>query len=401
MKNIILTHARIAADQMIESGYVWIKGNQIHKLGEMKDCPPLESADEIINCEKAEWVIPGMIDVHIHGAGGSDVMDATSEALETMAKLLPEEGTTSFLATTITSPKPNIEAALENTAKYMAKKNQQGQAEIIGIHLEGPFINKEKKGAQPEEHIIKPNVSLFEKWQKLSNDAIKLVTLAPELDGEHALIRHLADTGVVASMGHTSANYEEVKQAVRSGLSHVTHLYNGMSGVHHREPGAAGSALLMDELMVEVIPDGIHSHPDMVKLAYRTKGANHLVLITDSMRAKCLKNGTYDLGGQEVQVENGRAVLESGSLAGSVLKLSEGRRNMQQWTKASIEELVTMTSVNPAKELGIFNSKGSLAEGKDADIVLVDEEGDILVTICRGEVAFQKPGHSFIDVNAK
>ncbi|MDR7079475.1 N-acetylglucosamine-6-phosphate deacetylase [Neobacillus niacini] len=391
MKTIVLIHARIAAEtNVIENGYLVIKGNNIEAVGDMENCPSLEHADRVINCEQAEWVIPGMIDVHIHGAGGSDVMDGTPNALETMARLLPAEGTTSFLATTTTSPKESIEKALTNAGEFIFAENIPGQAEIIGIHLEGPFINKEKKGAQNEDYILEPNVELFKKWQNLSNNSIKLVTLAPELDGDLALTRHLVETDVIASMGHTSASFEQVKEAVEKGVSHVTHLYNGMSPLHHREPGALGGALLHNELMVELIADGIHSHPEMLKLAFQVKGPEKVVLITDSMRAKCLKNGTYDLGGQDVIVEDGRAVLPTGSLAGSVLKLSEGRRNMQKWTNATIQEMIQMTSVNPAKELGVFDRKGSIKEGKDADIFLIDRQGEVLLTLCRGEIAFEK-----------
>lgn len=390
MKTIVLTHSRIASgDSVIENGYILIRGTHIEAVGAMETCPSLEQADQVINCLHADWVIPGMIDVHIHGAGGSDVMDGTPNALKTMASLLPAEGTTAFLATTTTSPKDCIEKALINAGKFISTENIPGQAEIIGIHLEGPFINAEKKGAQNEEYILEPNVDLFKKWQELSNNTIKLVTLAPELDGDFALIRHLVESEVIASMGHTSASYEEVQHAVENGLSHVTHLFNGMSGLHHREPGAVGGALLMKELMVELIADGIHSHPEMLQLALQLKGPEKIVLITDSMRAKCLKNGTYDLGGQDVIVKDGRAVLSTGSLAGSVLKLAEGRQNMQKWTNANIQELIQMTSENPAKELGVFDRKGSIEAGKDADILLIDRDGEILLTLCRGENAFQ------------
>ncbi|MEH7274788.1 N-acetylglucosamine-6-phosphate deacetylase [Neobacillus vireti] len=391
MKTIVLTHARIAAEtSVIENGYIVIKGTSIEAVGEMENCPSVEHADRVINCEQAEWVIPGMIDVHIHGAGGSDVMDGTPNALETMARLLPAEGTTSFLATTTTSPKDSIENALTNAGEFIRSENTPGQAEVIGVHLEGPFINKEKKGAQNEDYILEPNVELFKKWQSLSNNNIKLVTLAPELDDDLALTRHLVETDVIASMGHTSASFEQVKEAVEKGVSHVTHLYNGMNPLHHREPGALGGALLHNELTVELIADGIHSRPEMLQLAFQVKGPEKVVLITDSMRAKCLKNGVYDLGGQDVIVEGGRAVLRSGSLAGSVLKLSEGRRNMLNWTNATIQETIQMTSINPAKELGVFDRKGSIKEGKDADIFLVDRQGEVLLTLCRGEIAFEK-----------
>ncbi|RYM05670.1 N-acetylglucosamine-6-phosphate deacetylase [Sporolactobacillus sp. THM7-7] len=331
--------------------------------------------------------IPGMIDMHIHGADGADTMDATPKALSTIAKALAREGTTSFLATTITQSKEAIEKALVNAADVIGHQ-EPGEAEILGIHLEGPFINPEKRGAQPDEYIIDADAKCFDRWQALSGKAIKEVTLAPEIKGGLELIRHLAEQGVVASIGHSNGVEEDVSRAITAGASQVTHLYNGMRGMHHREPGILGGALLHDELYTEMIVDGRHVCQEMVHLAYKLKGSDRVILITDAMRAKCLKNGTYDLGGQKVHVRDGLAVLSSGTLAGSVLKMDEAIKNMLTFTDATIEDIVQMGAVNPALQCGVFHRKGSLEEGKDADFIILDDKNRLVMTVCRGVTAF-------------
>jgi len=390
METTILYNARMVAEErIIDNGYITIHEGQIEVIGTMESCPAPEIFDQAINCEDFDWVLPGMIDIHIHGVGGSDVMDATTKSMKVMTSMLPREGTTSFLPTTITNPTELIESSLRNVAHYHDQYNKPGEAEIIGIHLEGPFINKVRKGAQPEKDIIEPNLSLFKTWQQIANNMIRVVTLAPELDKNHELIKHLKSTNVVASMGHTDATFIEVKDAVKDGLTHATHLFNGMRGVHHREPGTAGAALLLDEIIIELIADGVHTHPEMAKLAYKMKGPEKMVLITDSLRAKCLKNGIYDLGGQQVEVKDGKAWLpDSGSLAGSMLKLHEGRKNVKEWLALGPIELVKMTSMTPAKSLGIYNRKGSIAVGKDADIIFLNSNGDVVMTLCRGKIAW-------------
>lgn len=397
MKSTIFTNARIVLENgIMEDGYIGIQEDKIKEIGRMQSCPTLKDFHQVINCENKGWLLPGMIDIHIHGIGGSDVMDASIESLDKMTHLLPQEGTTAFLATTMTNPIDKIEKAIENVTEYMENHCHKGQAEVLGIHLEGPFIHPKQKGAQPEKDIIPPNIELFKKWQNLAHQHIRLVTLAPELDPKHTLIRYLKETGVIASMGHTDATYNEVKKAVGAGLSQATHLFNGMRGLHHREPGAAGAALLLDEMTIEIIADGIHVNPALMKLIYRLKGPENMVLITDSIRAKCLKNGTYDLGGQEVEVTDGRAWLTAqNSLAGSVLKLHEGRRNMEEWLDLGIQELMRMTSSTPAKKLGIYDRKGSLTVGKDADLILLNEKGDVQLTVCRGEMAWSS-SHKFL-----
>jgi N-acetylglucosamine-6-phosphate deacetylase len=389
-KPILLKGMRIySEDEIIENGYIKLKNQKIVEFGKLAELDHVDNF-EVIEFTKSFNAVPGFIDVHIHGAAGADTMDATNEALETMTAALPKEGTTSFLATTITQEASLIERALENAAQYIANQPAQGRAEVIGIHLEGPFINANKAGAQPIQHIIDPNLAQFQDWQRLANGTIKLVTLAPEQPGGLEMIRYLKENGVIASIGHTDATFEQVNAAIDAGANHVTHLFNQMRGLHHREPGVVGAAFLRNELKAEIIVDGVHVHPEMVKLAYQQKNSDGLILITDAMRAKCLKNGHYDLGGQDVTVKDGKAVLADGTLAGSILRLGDGVKNIVSFTGCSLREAIEMAAANPAKQLKIYDRKGSIAVGKDADIVILDENMDVFMTVCRGAIAFLK-----------
>lgn len=391
-KQVLLKGIDIYSEgQLIQNGYIKIIDEKIVEIDVLTN---MENEDEftIIHVPSTYKAVPGFIDVHIHGVNGADVMDATKEALDTMSSTLPKEGTTSFLATTMTQDSKEIEKALANLGEYLQEKQDTGKAEIVGVHLEGPFVNPDKAGAQPLKHIIDPDLPLLNKWELLTNNMIKLVTLAPERPGGLEMINYLSTHGIVASIGHSDATFNEVNQAIESGANHVTHLYNQMSGLHHREPGVVGSAFLRDELTAEIIVDGVHVRPEMVELAYKIKSKNGLILITDSMRAKCLKNGHYDLGGQDVIVKDGKAVLKDGTLAGSILKLGTALQNMITYTGCTLADAIEMASVNPAKQLNIFDRKGSLAIGKDADIVILDENLDVYMTFCRGELAFTKGG---------
>ncbi|RLQ96594.1 N-acetylglucosamine-6-phosphate deacetylase [Falsibacillus albus] len=375
-------------NETLQNGYVMIQGEKIVEAGDIASCPT-HSGNTIITLPSSFKITPGFIDVHIHGAGGADTMDGTADALQTISSSLPQEGTTSYLATTITQSHENIKQALLNVAGY-TETQSSGQAEILGIHLEGPFINSCRAGAQPKEYIQQPDIELFEEWNNHANRLIKLVTLAPELKGGLEFVDHLASKGIIASVGHSDATFEEVKLAADAGATHVTHLFNGMKGLHHRELGVAGAALKLNELMVELIADGIHLHPEMMELVYRMKTAEKMLLITDSMRAKCLKNGRYDLGGQEVTVQHGKALLEDGTLAGSILKMKDAIRNMSAYLDISLREILQMATVNPAKQLHVFDRKGSLTPGKDADIVVLNEGLDVMLTICKGKLAYRR-----------
>ncbi|MGG3688226.1 N-acetylglucosamine-6-phosphate deacetylase [Caldifermentibacillus hisashii] len=385
----ILTGTVCIGEELREDHYVLIEGEKIKEVGPVSNMPTSFSG-EVLSYPKTMTIVPGFIDVHIHGAGGADAMDATPDALNKIAQHLVKEGTTAFLATTMTQSKQAIEVALKNAGEFIhSTENRTGQAEIIGIHLEGPFIHPKRKGAQPEEFILLPSSSQFDEWQELAQNTIRIVTLAPDQENGIALVKHLAEHGVIASIGHSDANFQDVVAAVEAGASHVTHLFNGMRGLHHREPGTAGGALLLKELTVELIADGIHVHPKMIDLVFRLKDLDHAVLITDSMRAKWLPDGESELGGQKVFVSDGKATLEDGTLAGSILKLNQGVKHVMEFANLTLPEVVKLVTMNPAKELGLHHRKGSIEAGKDADLVVLNEKYDPILTICRGGIAFK------------
>ncbi|MYL51209.1 N-acetylglucosamine-6-phosphate deacetylase [Halobacillus litoralis] len=391
MSDLVITNVTVVTEnRTIPSGSVMVRDGKIEEIHEgsvFKD-----EAFVIDGKGRNLTLLPGFIDVHIHGANGHDVMDATMEALQGVAVQLPKEGTTSFLATTMTQSRERISQAVTNAGTYMDQQQRAGQAEVLGIHLEGPFISPSKAGAQPLEHIIAPSLEIFEQWQNASQQQIKLITLAPELEGALPFIEELRRKGVICSLGHSEATLAQANDAVEKGASHVTHLYNQMSGLHHREPGLVGAAFTNPELLVEMIVDHIHIHPEAVRLAYQVLGSDRTILITDAMRAKCLPAGNYDLAGQNVTVNHGEARLSDGTLAGSILTLDEAARKMRTFARVDLNELVKMTSTNAARELGVYDRKGDIAKGKDADLVLLDENGYVVTTICRGVISYNGKG---------
>jgi N-acetylglucosamine-6-phosphate deacetylase len=333
-------------------------------------------------------LVPGFIDLHTHGARGHDVMDASAEALRVISQALAEEGTIAFLATTMTAATEEIECALVTVRNY--QENESAGASLLGVHLEGPFLAPTKMGAQRGDKMLAPDVTLLKRWQTLSGLAIKLVTLAPEQPNSAELIGYLCEQKIIASLGHTNATYAEAMTAIEQGCSHATHLFNAMSGIHQREPGTVTAALLADTVMVELILDGVHLHPAIVELVLKVKGKDKILLVTDAMRAKCLSDGCYDLGGQTVQVKNNQAQLANGVLAGSVLRMSSAIQNMLAFTGCELFDAIKMASENPAKVLGIFANKGSIAVNKDADLVVLDAEWNVVTTVCGGRLVYQR-----------
>ncbi|WP_242320810.1 N-acetylglucosamine-6-phosphate deacetylase [Bacillus cereus group sp. BfR-BA-01312] len=373
MKTQIVINAKIYTDQeIVENGFIRY-AETIKEIGLMAQYVPQES--ETVFDATGKIIIPGMIDVHIHGGYDIDAMDANSDGLVTLGKEMLKEGVTTYFPTTMTQAPEAIEAAL--TA---AKEAKEKGAHFEYIHLEGPYVSKKRAGAQPLEHIVPANIEQFKQWQEASGNLIKLVTYAPEEEGALEFEQYLAETGVVGTMGHTDAIDAQLKNRK---ITHATHLYNQMRGLHHREPGVVGHVLLNPDVMVEVITDGIHIHPDMVKLAYKLKGPKKVSVITDAMRAKGLEDGLYELGGQPVHVKDGSARLEDGTLAGSILKMDQAFRNVIEFTGCSIEDAVLMTSVNQAEEFGL-NNKGALAVGKDADFVVMNEDLHVYDTVRLG-----------------
>ena len=330
--------------------------------------------------------LPGFIDIHIHGAGGADFMDDDRSATAKIAGALPAEGTTSFLATTLTQSPDRIANAVRLGRHFM--ENAEQGAEMLGFHLEGPFIHPDQAGAQPSAYICEPSMEKLYGWFGDALENLEIITMAPEQDADFQVIRELAERGVIVSAGHTTADYGTVSHAQSAGLSQLTHYGNAMRGLHHREIGVVGAGMLNGELFCEIIADGIHLSRDMLKLIVKVIGPDRLLLITDSMRAKGLPDGSYTLGDQDVTVSGKEAVLSDGRLAGSVLKMNEGLRQLREAAGISWSDAIKLSSENAARRLGVYNRKGSLDPGKDADIVLVTDDFSVRNTFCRGRMRF-------------
>lgn len=331
-------------------------------------------------------VLPGFIDPHIHGAGGADAMDGTAVALATISETVAREGTTSFLATTMTE---RGEAILRALTAVRDCRETPG-ARLLGVHLEGPFISETYAGAQPREYIAAPDIDVFDRYQAASGGRIRIVTVAPEVPGADALIRHLAETGVVPSVGHSAAGVADVRRAIACGARSVTHTYNAQSPFRHREIGVAGSALLYDELNCELIADGIHVSPEAIRLLVKNKPRGKMTLITDAMRAKGCPDGVSELGGQTVYVKNGEARLADGTLAGSVLRMNDAVRRMVQVIGLPLTDAVDMATKNTAALLGISDSCGEIACGKRADFTVLDPDFGVLLTVVGGREVYRR-----------
>ena len=329
------------------------------------------------------WVIPGLIDVHVHGSAGSDTMDATPAAIQTMAEFFARHGVTSYLPTTITAPSPAIGAAIHNIINMAQPR---AGAQHLGVHLEGPYIGNQFRGAQPLEWLRSPDQQEYGKW--FETGSIRLVALAPELPGAIEMIEHGVCQGIRFSVGHSSASYEQVEQAADHGLSQATHTFNGMTGLHHREPGAAGAVLTDERIYAEIIADGIHLHPAVVKLVVRAKGIGRTILVTDAIRAAGLKDGEYDLGGQIVHVQGGIARTSRGSLAGSTLALDAALRNVMRFAGLTIQDALKMATTTPAQALGLSSRKGIIQPGADAELALVDPNFNVRATIINGALVY-------------
>src|SRR5699024_7978931 len=381
MVEYVIENGRIYTEtETIDCGYIIIKFGKIGGLGVGKYEGDLQTIDA-----QGHHILPGFIDIHMHGGYGEDAMDASMTGLKHLSESLLSEGTTSYLATTMTQSDENITNALKNIAAYQTQQDTLNTAEIVGIHLEGPFISEHKVGAQNPGYVQRPSVEKLKYFQNIANNHIKVITFAPEVDGAKETLAAFKDQ-IIFSIGHTVATFDESNEAVENGAKHVTHLYNAGTPFEHREPGLFGAAWLNDKLSTEVIVDGIHSHPAAVKIAYKQKGNKQFYLITDAMRAKGMPDGEYDYGGQNVIVKGSEARLVSGALAGSILKMNNGLYNLMQFTGDTLDNLWPVTSLNQAVALKIDNEKGSLKVGKDADIVIVNDDIEVLTTIKQGEI---------------
>lgn len=338
--------------------------------------------DNVIHGEN-NYLSPGFIDIHTHGNSGYDILDSTTEAIDNISKYNLLNGVTSFLGTIITSSYSETVNAINNIGEYIDKKKE---STILGIHLEGPFFNIIKKGAQPEEYIRKPDFGLMTDILNRANENIKMVSIAPELEGALDIIKMLDDKGITVAMGHTNATYDEAMKGINEGITVSTHLFNGMRSFTHRDPGVIGASLLDDRVYCEIIADRIHLHDATILMTVKIKGYDKVILVSDSMMASGLKDGEYLLGGQIVIVNEGIARLESGNLAGSTTNLRKSVYNMIHFLNIPICEVVKMASLNPAKAINVHKYKGSIEIGKDADLIIFDEDINIKMTMIKGKI---------------
>ena len=332
-------------------------------------------------------IAPGFIDVHIQGAGGADILDGTAEALKAISRTCARFGTTSFLATTVFKPNQKNQHLIL-AAQYVGR--DLGGANLHGIHLEGPFISPEKRGMVLPECICPPSAQILDKILDMTAGHLKMMTIAPELPGSLQIIQRLVNSKVIASFGHSNATYEQTLDGFSAGISHVTHLFNAMAPLHHRSPGPLIAIFQTEHITVQLIGDGVHLHPSVLKFALETLGSNHIILITDGMQAIGLDDGKYIYNGLEYESRKGTARYKDGTLIGTTLGLNQLLKKLIAFTDCPLDVAIETVTRNPAKLLGLEDKKGSLAVGKDADLVLLDPDLSIHMTIVAGKIAFQK-----------
>jgi N-acetylglucosamine-6-phosphate deacetylase len=377
--------ALAAREGHLPRGWLLVEGERIAALG-AGDPPAAPGARRVDLAGRV--LAPGLIDLHAHGALGYDTMDATPTALREMARFYARHGVTGYLAATVTAPLDEILVALENVARVMAEGT--GGARLLGAHVEGPYLDRARLGAQDPRHVRPPAP---EEYAALLREGVtRLLTLAPEAPGAAGLIAEAHRRGIVVSAGHTRATYEEMEAAVEWGLRHVTHLFNGMEPLHHRSPGVVGAALTLPALTCELIADGVHVHPAALALAVRARGVAGIVLVTDAMRGAGMPDGRYALGGLDVIVEGGEARLPAGNLAGSTLTLERAVANIIAATGLALHEALPMATANPARVLGLAGRAGALAPGHDADLAVLGEGLRVDLTVVGGEVVYRAEG---------
>lgn len=379
---------------ILPASTLYIKGDRVDAIAEF--------AEREISAQAKEYnahgylIAPGYIDAHTHGGNGYDFLSSSPDEIDAILAWLPTTGVTSVLPTIATAPLEEQLQAIKNV--HAASLERPPGAEIIGIHLEGPYLSAEKRGAQAADAIRPPSMSEAKKLLAAGNGLIKLVTLAPELPGAMDLIQFLLDNDVVVSLGHSTASYGQVIQAADAGLNRASHLFNGMTSFHHRQPGAVGAVLTRDDMYAELILDGIHLHPAAVQVVLRSKGLDRVTLITDAIAAAGVGDGDYiGLGGQKITVANRAARLESGALAGSTLTMDQAVRNAVQLLGLSFEQAIKIATQTAAESLGYQTqaAKGLISPGKDADLIILDDNLKVLMTMVAGEVVYQDPDKTF------
>ena len=375
MKKCIINGKVILHDEIVTKN-VFIEGDKVVEISERKP-----EKEDIIDA-KGLYVSPGFIDIHTHGRGGYQVMDSTFESLNAISKASLQTGVTSFLVSTVTMPIESISHAIENVVKN--KEKVEG-AQILGVHMEGPFFSKVYKGAQPEEYMIHPTIQNFVSIVNNNEDIVKKVSLAPELEGATELIPYLFEKGIIVSLGHTNATYQEAQRAIDLGATSATHTYNAMTPLTHREVGVTGTVMINQNVYAELVLDGIHVSYPAAKILLKTKGKDKVVLITDSVETAGLPDGIYESSMRTVRINNHQVRLLNGTLAGSQADMNQCVKNVYQHLGLTLNEAVSLASYNPAKSLGI-DKMGEIKVGNFADIIFFDDNFQIKQTIVKGKV---------------
>lgn len=377
-----LVHAHVVQDNsVLNNGYVGYEHGVITDIGVGR--PGDWAGGEVIDVQ-GSYLVPGFIDVHVHGADGTGFMEQDFErALKYHARF----GTTALLATTSTASVEMISVAIDRLGSFI-RTNQIVGSKMIGLHIEGPFISKARSGAQDTQHIIEPDIPIAKSWLDRAQGLIKLMTVAPERPGALSLIEFLKRHGVTVGAGHTDASFDEAMAGIRAGVTHSIHTFNGMRPIHHRDPGVLSAVLSDQRVTCELIADGLHVDKGAISLMYRAKGATGIVLITDSVHAAGLPDGVYG----KVRLTRGKVELIDGSsLAGSTLTMGQAYKNMRSFLPITPIEASLMASTNPAKAIGVSHRKGRIAVGMDADLVVLNDDFDVVRTIVEGTTVYTKP----------
>ncbi|WP_339046703.1 N-acetylglucosamine-6-phosphate deacetylase [Spiroplasma endosymbiont of Colias croceus] len=394
-KILVLNNAKIISiKKIINNGFLVIKDNLIFQINEGKYNYEFQDA-HVIECHN-QTIIPGFIDLHVHGGYGYSLMDGTIESINNFAKLVPKEGVTKFCYATVTASKKEIDNILSVFAKYMKTENKGNKARIIGAYLEGPFISELQKGAHTPSLLHVPDLNLVKSWNIISNKNLKFIVYAPEIDPNlnnknSNFISSLIKNNIIPSVGHSNATFKEITKTIEYGLTHITHLYNAMSPYNHRDPGVVPASLYYDQLVTELICDGIHVDIDILAITYKIKGADGICMITDAMSAKGQPDGKYLLGPLPVIKSNNKVTVEATrKLAGSIATMIAGFKNLLKITNNNWQDCIKMASYNSAKQVGIANKTGNIVIGKLADIIVLTKNNDIFLTICEWKIAYQQ-----------